>query len=94
MDWWHHFIAENEGPITIATILVSLGAFTSGLVWWILTQLKGSIDGIKTSVDKNSTLLVSLIEVQIVRATQAAKEDSDVKGIVDMVKTKFEDAKK
>ncbi len=88
MDRIASIIAQfGDMQSTLTTILMALGAFTGTLVMWILYQLK-------SAVDKNSALLISLIEVQIVRATQAAKDDDNMRGVVDMVKANFENARK
>ncbi len=83
---WMHTIADGEGPITLATIVVSLAAFTGGLITWILQKLQ-------KSVDRNSALIASLVEVQLVRAAQAATTD-EMKDVVKMLRDHFTESKK
>ncbi len=82
----HTLLAQAEGIISVPNMLISLAVFTGGVITWILQKLQ-------RSVDRNSALIASLVEVQLVRAAQAATTD-EMKDVVKMLREHFTESKK
>lgn len=86
MNWLHAIIADGDGPITLASILMALAAFTGGLIAWILNKLYAA-------VERNSALIATLVEVQIVRMTQSANPQ-ERQEVVELLRKHADESKK
>jgi len=81
-----HFLAESSDLITPTTMLAGLATFTGGVIIFILRDMKASID-------RNTAMVATMVEVQIARMTQSANPD-ERKEVVEMLRKHAEESKK